>query len=248
MIYDYSNVVGWSDHIDGGLFNLDQLFIPINIKDKHWIFMCVQFERKTSEIYNSFGSPNPHHRKYLWAMQKYLYDKKIKDVAPEGRPNFNVWKRTWKTQDKSKDLPKQENTFDCGTFVMISIYLISRGVQLQRSSYDQRGVSSQQLRRSIAFVLSQANELAPSGSVTQHLTTRRRATAAQPRSKRKQRRESRMVLGGKKARTEDGSTLKFLRIAHKPLVNKKRGAKSLTDRHPTQLTLNQVLSRRSKKT
>ena len=56
-----------------------------------------------------------------------------------------------------------------------------------------------------------------------------------------------MVPGGKKARNDDGSTLKFLRIAHKPLVNKKRGAKSLTDRHHTQLTLDQVFSRRSKK-
>ena len=170
MIYDYSNVVGWSDHIDGGLFNLDQLFIPINIKDKHWIFMCVQFESKTIKIYNSFGSPNPHHRKYLWAMQTYLYNEEFKDVAHEAR-HFDVWKHTCKTQDKSKHSPKQENTFDCGTFVMISIYLMSRKVQLQRSSYDQYGVSSRQLQPSIAFMPSQANELAPSGSVAQHLTT-----------------------------------------------------------------------------
>ena len=68
MIYDYSKVLGWSDHIDGGLFNLEQLFIPINVTDKHWIFIRVQFESKTIKIYNSFGSPNHHYQKYLEAM------------------------------------------------------------------------------------------------------------------------------------------------------------------------------------
>ena len=91
----------------------------------------------------------------------YLYKEKFKDVALDDRPDFDVWKHTWSTQDKSRDSPKQENTFDCGTFVMISIYLISRGVRLQRSSYTQNGVTRQELRCSIAYVISQDNELLP---------------------------------------------------------------------------------------
>ena len=165
VIYDYSEVVGWSDHIEGGLFNLEQLFVPINITNTHWIFIRVHFKNKTIKIYDSFGSPNHHYQKYLWAMRSYLYDKEFKDVAPEAHPNFDDWKHTWKTQDKSRDLPRQENTYDCGLFTMISIYLMSRGVQLQYSSYDQFGVSSRQLRRSIAFVLVQAIELVPTVSV-----------------------------------------------------------------------------------
>ena len=31
VIYNYREVVGWSDHIEEGLFNLEQLFVPINI-------------------------------------------------------------------------------------------------------------------------------------------------------------------------------------------------------------------------
>ena len=129
---------------------------------------------------------------------------------------------------------------------MISIYLISRGVRLQRSSYTQNGVTKRELRRSIAYVISQANELLPTVSVARHLITRRQATTTRVKAKRKQRKESRKVPGSKKARTDEGPNLKFICSTHKPLVNKKRGAKSLTDRHPTQLTLNQVFSRRSK--
>ena len=130
---------------------------------------------------------------------------------------------------------------------MILIYLTSRGVQLQRSLYDQFGVSSRQLRRSIAFVLVQANKLLPRVSVARHITSQRRATVAQACSKRKQRRESWMVSGSKKARMGAGPTLRFLRTTCKLLVNRKQHAKSLTDRHLTQLTLDQSLGRRSKK-
>ena len=247
VIYDYREVVGWSDHIEGGLFNLEQLFVPINITNTHWIFIRVHFESKTIEIYNSFGSPDHQYQKYLWVMRSYLYDKEFKDVVPEARPNFDDWKRTWKTQDKSRDSPRQENMYDCRLFTMISIYLMSRGVQLQRSSYDQFGVSSRQLRQTIAFVLVQANEPSPTVSVAPHITSRQRVTAAQAYFKRKQRRESWMVPGGKKAGTDAGPTLRFLCTTHKPLVNRKRRAKSLTDRHHTQLTLYQSLGRHSKK-
>ena len=94
VIYDYGEVLGWSDHIEGGLFNLEQLFVPINITNTHWIFTSVQFESKTIERYNLFGSPNHHYQKYLWMMRSYLYDEEFKDVAPDARPNFDNWKRT----------------------------------------------------------------------------------------------------------------------------------------------------------
>ena len=35
VIYDYRDVVGWSDHNEEGLFNLKQLFVPINITNTH---------------------------------------------------------------------------------------------------------------------------------------------------------------------------------------------------------------------
>ena len=166
VMYDHSRVESWSDKIDGGLFNLDQLFIPIHVDNKtHWVFIRVQFGSKSIELYDSHGSANPQHRQYLWAMRRYLYEEKISNVALDDRPDFDEWKGASTTQNKSRDLPKQANTFDCGMFVIILIYLLSRGVQLQHSSYTQYGVTSRELQRSIAYVNWQANELLPSVSV-----------------------------------------------------------------------------------
>ena len=118
---------------------------------------------------------------------------------------------------------------------------------MQRSSYTQNGVSTRELQRSIAYVISQANELLTTVSVARHLITQRQATTTWVKAKRKQRREYRIVPGGKKARTDEGPTHKFICSTHKPLVNKKQDAKSLTKRHHSQLTLDQVFSIRSKK-
>ena len=60
VIYDYREVVGWSEHIKGGLFNLEQLFVLINITNTYWIFIVVHFKSKTIKIYDSFSSPNYH--------------------------------------------------------------------------------------------------------------------------------------------------------------------------------------------
>ena len=165
VIYNHEKVQNYSDYIEGGLFNLEHLFVPINIANSHWIFLRADFERKTIELYDSFGTANPHYRRYLWAMRRYLYDEEFKDVAFDQRPNCEQWKTTWAIRDMSSSLPRQTNGDDCGVFTILSIYLLSRGVQLSCSSYSQSCVVTRQLRQSIAFALLQANERAPSSSV-----------------------------------------------------------------------------------
>ena len=126
VFYNHEEVQNYSNYIEGGLFNLEQLFVPINIANTHWIFLRADFERKTLELYDSFGTANPSHRKYLWAMRRYLYDEKFKDVAPDQRPDFDQWKTTWAIRDMSSSSPRQTNGDDCGVFTILSIYLLSR--------------------------------------------------------------------------------------------------------------------------
>ena len=58
-------------------------------------------------------------------MRRYLYDEKFKGADPDQRPDFETWKRTWKTKDRSSTSPRQHNGVDCGVFTLLSIYLLS---------------------------------------------------------------------------------------------------------------------------
>ena len=117
----------WSRRINqrqGDLFALDDLFVPINMNNAHWLFIHIDIKNKKIELYHSFGG-NSNSREYLTKMRKYLYDEAFKDMALDLRPDFEVWKRDWKTQDKNSSAPKQGNGDNCGVFIILSIYLLS---------------------------------------------------------------------------------------------------------------------------
>ena len=78
--------------VQGGFFNQDNLFVPINISNTHWLFLGVDFNEKVIEIYDSIGgSPNHRNNKYMWAMWRFLYDLEFKDTTIDSRPNFEEW-------------------------------------------------------------------------------------------------------------------------------------------------------------
>ena len=155
LIYDYNAVQDVASNIDGGLFNLQHLFVPINISDRHFIFLWVDFNITTITAYNSSGE-NHYNQIYLHAMRRYLHDEMFKSASPDQRPNITT---TWKTQDMSSSSPRQQNGVDCGVFTLFSIYLLSRGVALTSTSYSQKTLTERKIRQSIAFLLLEANEL-----------------------------------------------------------------------------------------
>ena len=132
-------------------------------------------------------------------------------------------------------------------------YLLSRGVQLSRSSYSQSCVVTRQLRRSIAFALLQANERAPSSSVRnllgappgapppEGISRKRQAGIAAARAKKKRRRTCRVIPGGAKATAPVSSQQPQHQPPRDTLNDRKRKAKSLTDNPQSQLTIMQAL-------
>ena len=58
------------------------------MKNKHWLFLPVYFREKAIRLYNSMGSANPWHRKYLQSMWKYLHNVEFKGTYVNDRPAF----------------------------------------------------------------------------------------------------------------------------------------------------------------
>ena len=171
--------------VQGGLFNLDNLFVPININNTHWLFLWTDFNAQAIEIYDSIGGlSNPRNRKYMWAMRQFLYDLKFKGSPVDNRPNFEEWKSSWTTRDMTRQSPKQAgNDDDCGVFTILLIYLISQGVNLRRTSYDQHIVTDRKLRQMIALSLIKCNELTALGEIDNFIILERRNTTTASRFK-----------------------------------------------------------------
>ena len=76
--------------MDDGIDNVDDLFVPINVDNIHWLFLHVNFREMAIRLYNSLELNTPGHRKYLLLMRKYLYDEEFKGTLVNDKPAFAV--------------------------------------------------------------------------------------------------------------------------------------------------------------
>ena len=207
--YSYEEVSRWGRRID--LSTLEQLFVPINIDNVHWIFIRVLFEDKTIELYDPQGRKDPTNRQYMEDMRRFLHRELHKvnqgqngrtvmvELPEDQRPQYDVWKREWTYKDRSRQAPAQENTYDCGVFTIVSIYLLSRGLELASTTYNQRAIYSRKVREGIAHIILSRNQRQPgegSSPPTVLGSTRRRPAAARDGQKRRRRSDSRMIPSG----------------------------------------------------
>ena len=247
-LYRFWRVQGMADGIEGGIFNLDNLFVPINIGNSHWLFLRVDFGTSTIELYDSLGgAPNPRNKKYMWAMREYLYDMRYRHTPVENRPVFEEWKLGWKTRDMTRSSPKQDNNDDCGVFTILSIYLISRGVQLQRRTYNQHIVTNRKLRRCIALALMKCNKISAPGAMDGFVTSQRRTATTSSRGRKRKRKETRLTAGKSKVRRDSTGPFVSPNQSDGLPVNRKRSAKSLSNKSHRQLTIDQMLQQPPKK-
>lgn len=69
--YTYSNVQYWSRRIECGLFKLDNLYIPINHQNVHWLTMRVNFKAREISLWDSAGM-NYTNTQYIDAALQYF--------------------------------------------------------------------------------------------------------------------------------------------------------------------------------
>lgn len=131
--YSYEDVRRWTQRTN--IFDKRFVFFPYNIVNVHWSLMYADMPNKVIFLNDSLMWENKKYLKVLW---RYLYDesfdkRKIRLDAKEWRFVYN------------KNIPKQENGFDCGVFVLAMIHCIYTTGGLNRFSFHQSQMPSMRL-------------------------------------------------------------------------------------------------------
>lgn len=101
-VYDYEQVRNWGDKVPGGdIFELEKIFIPINVRACHWVCAVVFMQERRIKIYDSFGPGNLHHLRTLF---RYLQDE---HQAKSGLPL--PLSGEWRLEQTDSNVPRQRN-------------------------------------------------------------------------------------------------------------------------------------------
>ena len=133
-------------------------------------------------------------------MRQFIYNEVHKDTPVEERSPYADWKRIRKCSDRSMNAPRQRNNDDCGIFTLVSIYLLSKGMELTSMTYDQNTIYRRKVRLSITHIILQRNQIPP-GETTlppraAGASRRRPTTSAQSKKRSRRGNESRMTSTG----------------------------------------------------
>uniref|UniRef100_A0A5B7A0F3 Putative ubiquitin-like-specific protease ESD4 isoform X1 n=1 Tax=Davidia involucrata TaxID=16924 RepID=A0A5B7A0F3_DAVIN len=119
--YDFKSVRRWTSHRKLGycLLECDKIFVPIH-KEIHW---CLAVINKKDEKFQYLDSLKGVDSQVLKVLARYYVDE-VKDKSGE-----DIDVSSWK-QEYVKDLPGQQNGFDCGMFMIKYTDFYSRGLGL----------------------------------------------------------------------------------------------------------------------
>lgn len=95
-------------------------------------------------------------------MNRYLY--MFTSEGFDGPPeDVKLWTTAndWTFSDASNCSPIQRNGYDCGVFIIVSMYLLSKGHVLTDQSYSQQLITNAKTRLNIASLIHEVNECAP---------------------------------------------------------------------------------------
>ena len=158
--YNYGEVETWvRQRVRGSrhyinIFQLRELYVPINKDNSHWLLVRVIFGSKRIELRDSYWSgTSSRHEQYLSDMKRYLFDEYNNQRNDHDPMSWDEWDEEWECVDCSNSTPQQTNGCDCGIMMLIVISLLVQGISVTRNLYTQSMVSRQQCRLRIAYLL-----------------------------------------------------------------------------------------------
>ena len=160
--YYYDAVQTWHNRFQSGLFNLEHLFVPINVGQAHWNFIHVRPREKIIELYDSKGVRECN-QIYLTQFARYMHQL-YRDVHGGSTVSYGSWAEEWTILDASANSPVQSDNYNCGVFVILSAYLLSLGHQLRRGSYTTQMIEDNETRLKIAHLICKGDNRSEGGT------------------------------------------------------------------------------------
>jgi len=127
--YNYENVMRWTKSFN--VFEKDKVFIPINRSNNHWILIVVFIQQQKIIYYDSIADVNKA-KLYLYLTARWLIDE-------AKSKNHKIEINDWKLINAGKNIPQQNNGYDCGMYVLLYADYIADDLPL---SYGEEEVSA----------------------------------------------------------------------------------------------------------
>ena len=112
--------------IDGDIFQLEKVFIPINRTLQHWLLAVVFMKERRVQLFDSLGDKKDYHAAQLAAIQKFLCDQYARSHAGDLLPNQDEWRYGHTTGELCCPL-QNETSMDCGIFVCLLVDFLQLG-------------------------------------------------------------------------------------------------------------------------
>ena len=123
--YKYDNVKSWSKLFDA--FELDKIFIPINIGNSHWVLGVIFIQKKEVRYYDSMHGDG---KLYRDAMMRWVVDE------AKAKKGIAINEAEWKSI-AVETTPQQFNGTDCGVFTIMAADFLSDDLPVNEQTYGQ---------------------------------------------------------------------------------------------------------------
>ncbi len=118
----YDGVSRWTKNVK--IFELDKVFVPININNFHWVLAVVHIQEKVIEYVDSMKYG--YGKSYCQALSMWLAKEAKKSSVPFKNSEWMSWRQ-------NEFYPTQDNGYDCGLYVVVSADVISLQLPLDMS-------------------------------------------------------------------------------------------------------------------
>lgn len=105
------------NHHTSSFFDVDKVFIPVNIDQMHWALVVINVEKQIIEFYDSMGSGGAEIMTNISGFVEMEYEKKYNSSLPQ----------MWRKKNMSRTIPQQTNSWDCGVFMIAFMDMLSVG-------------------------------------------------------------------------------------------------------------------------